>query len=255
MSMGGFLLVRYNKIGKIEKEMSIMKKTIRFLLVAMLVTTFVLPIQLASAISLGTVIHQDVLDKMEETDQPFPVYINFVDENNISYHVQFPARLAVSKKIMPELFDYEGTIDEWWEEYNIITSEIVKEDIRPFFEECGIDVDSLVVNPFAGEMLLNKEQINALANNNFDALVISPSRTDAYTSFIQNIVTPDYTAENALEYLQKVVGIIEENATDTFNFEDYNKDDKKDSADALFVLQCSVGKRNGGAYFLEIVAD
>ena len=214
-----------------------MKKALRFLLVAVLIISFVLPIQFASATS--DKISTTLANAMETTDTVLPVSIrgtNYIDNGEI-------VQLAHDIYIGP-MWDYNGTIEEWWQEYETVAKEKTAEKFATIFEECGISYSSVEYDAYNGAHLLTVTQINALANHD--------SITSLGIALVENLTVtertyiPNYTAEHALRYLQKVVGIIA-NPYWTYG-DDYNRDEQFNSADALFLLQCSVGKRNRGAY-------
>ena len=227
-----------------------MKKTMRFLLVAVLVVVFVLPIQLAYAeVNSVKIFDEQLMEDIETSAGPFSIYVSLNDKmlGVGSLSVGAP-NLLIERKKIEQMWNFDGTVLEWWEKYETVAREVVRESLRPFFDDCDIDVDSVELDPYYNKIYLTADQIKAISQKNYDEMIIKYAAVYPEQSYEIRTVFPDYSADDALVYLQKVVGIIEKNVVGTFNFKDYNKDGDKNSADALFILQCSVGKRNGGAY-------
>ena len=214
-----------------------MKKTLRYLLLAVLVAVFVLPVLPVSAEANYSRMNTALKEKLQAGDELIPVTLAYHEDYSVLGQglVAFYSWGNPNKLMPTPLWLYAGTVEEWWAEIDRARTEWAKEEFGGYFDALGYDYDAITYNPATGSYLLTPEQIFALRDFEdvfeLSLFYIEPANESADDKLEYFSVT----AADALEILQKVVS--------NKNVTDYDRDGKSTSGDALVVLQMAVGKR------------
>lgn len=136
------------------------------------------------------------------------------------------------------IWDFSGTLEQWWERHDEIATQKVTEILEPIFTECGLDINTVKYLPEDMAHLLTVEQINALTESEEVGLLNYKGQSGKTPR--QRTIILDWTAEDALKTLQCAVGNLDD------LYLDLNGNGKCTTEEALTVLQCAVGKRIAG---------